>query len=335
MLAGLAAIALVWSRSPERTIAGVSVVRPSAMLVWLLPMFRSYARFGVVVQLMAVLLAGIGIDGLWRTKRAVPRAACVALIVLAIGEYTVVPSAMWRDVLPTSAHRWLMTQSGQVHALDCTPLTQESESVQWLTGNRITMSGGALDDCLEPGFAEKLAVNGYTHLLVRAGTPNSRRLTEGAPPLGLRRVASMPDGTVFEVAAPLPVIHIEAMDGLSPREGNETWTWRWMSADASWTIVNRSGQVATATLEIELEAFATPRRLQLRLDGREVGTLAVDVARRRYATGPISVPPGAHSLTFHSIEPPVIADTLSHNGDLRMLTFAVGDWRWTVRQDHP
>ena len=115
-------------------------------------MFRSYARFGVVVQLMAALLAGIGVDRLRRagTKRA--QIVCVALVVLAAGEYAVWPPALWRDVLPTTAHRWVVQQVDHVRALDCTPLNQESESVQWLTGYRVTLLpglGGFIGDCAD------------------------------------------------------------------------------------------------------------------------------------------------------------------------------------------
>ena len=62
----VAVTALVCSLSPERTIGGLTFVRPSALLFDVVPMFRSYARFGVVVQLMAALLAGIGVDALCR-----------------------------------------------------------------------------------------------------------------------------------------------------------------------------------------------------------------------------------------------------------------------------
>ncbi len=335
MLAAMAVIALIWSLSPSRTIDGIRVVRPSALLVFLVPMFRSYARFGVVVQLMAVLLAGLGVDALWRTGRAAARVACVALLLIVAGEYAVRPAAMWRDVLPTSAHRWLMDQSGPVRALDCTPLTPESESVQWLTGNRITMSGGALGDCLEPQFAEKLAAAGYTHLLVRADSPANRWLLDHPVPAGLQRLAGTPDGTVFAVTAPAPAVYTETLSGFSRRELNAAWTWRWMGGDSSWTINNPGARSIAATLEIEFEAFATPRRLQVRLDGRDVDTLAVGTARRRYATVPMTVPPGRHMLAFHPVEPPVAADTLTHNGDTRPLSFAVGDWRWIARQDQP
>src|ERR1019366_7188895 len=52
ILVSVAVAALVCSLSPERTIGVFTFVRPSAFLYNVLPMFRSYARFGVVVQLM-------------------------------------------------------------------------------------------------------------------------------------------------------------------------------------------------------------------------------------------------------------------------------------------
>ena len=58
------------------------------------------------------------------------------------GEYAVSPRAQWRDVLPTTAHRWVTRQPGRVRVLDCTPLDQESESVQWLSGYRVALLGG-------------------------------------------------------------------------------------------------------------------------------------------------------------------------------------------------
>ena len=92
--------ALVCSLSPERTIGAFTFVRPSALLYDVVPMFRSYARFGVVVQLMAALLAGIGVDYLRRAGTRRAQIACLALVALAAGEYAVAPSALWRDVLP-------------------------------------------------------------------------------------------------------------------------------------------------------------------------------------------------------------------------------------------
>src|SRR6185369_8047937 len=94
VLVGVAVIALVSSLSPERTILGVTFSRPSALLYPIVPMFRSYARFGVIVQLMAALLAGIGVSRLLSVGSGAARAASAVLVVLAIAEYAVWPPAL-------------------------------------------------------------------------------------------------------------------------------------------------------------------------------------------------------------------------------------------------
>ena len=149
----VAVVALVCSLSPERDIGSFTFVRPSAFLFSVAPMFRSYARFGVVVQLMAALLAGIGIDYLWRTASRRAQIACLVLVALAAGEYAVVPSALSRDVLPTAAHRWVMEQPGDPRTLDCIPHDPDSESVEWLSNNRVTLLGRVTSDCTEPDFS--------------------------------------------------------------------------------------------------------------------------------------------------------------------------------------
>ena len=82
-----------------------------------------------------------------------------------------------------------MQQGDRVRVLDCTPLTQESESVAWLTGHRVTLLGGPIGDCTDPHLAEQLAANGYTHLLVRRDTADGPSFTDHPasllPALGL------------------------------------------------------------------------------------------------------------------------------------------------------
>ena len=207
----VAVAALICSLSPERTIGAFTFVRPSALLYNVVPMFRSYARFGVVVQLMAALLAGIGVDALRRAGHRSVRGVCVALLALCAAEYAVWPSALWRDVLPTTAHRWIMRQPGRVRALDCTPLDQESESVQWLTGYRVTLlpgpgQSGSIPSCSDAQLSRALAANGYTHVLVR----NHARPGDGPSPAdrpvpaGLGLAARFADGLVFAVREPTP-----------------------------------------------------------------------------------------------------------------------------------
>jgi hypothetical protein len=335
VLVVVAVAALVCSLSPERTIGAFTFVAPSALLYTVVPMFRSYARFGVVVQLMAALLAGVGVDYLRRAGTRRAQIVCVALVTLAAGEYAVSPFAVWRDVLPTKAHRWIARLPHPVHALDCAPLTQESASVQWLTRNRVTLLGGSIDDCTEPNLPQKLAANGYTHLLVRRGTDESQLFDDHALPDGLRVAARFADGRVFAVTATTPPIYTATMTGFFPRENDGKRSWQWMGATAAWTIVNTGARPIAATLGLDLSAFDRARRMDVLLDGRPVQTLVVEPARRIDQLGPLTVGPGDHQLVFHATEAPTVPDDVANNGDRRPLSFALGTWTWTVRSEQP
>jgi hypothetical protein len=326
VLAAIAVAALLCSLSPEPAIGTITFVRPSAFFYELVPMFRSYARFGVAVQLMAALLAGVAVDYLRRTGTRRGRIACAALVILAAGEYAVAPPAMWRDVLPTRAHRWVTRQPGRVHALDCADLTQESASVAWLTGDRITFLDGAVPDCAEPDLPQKLAANGYTHLIVRRGIPDSLWFDDHAPPNGLRVAARFSDGRVFAVTEAAPEIYTAAMTGFYTREHDGARSWRWMGADASWTVVNTVERPIAASLCLEVEAFQHPRTLQVLLDGHGVQTLVADPERRMYQLGSMTIGPGEHRLVFRAADAVIPAG----RGDPRVLSFAIGPWTWTA-----
>jgi hypothetical protein len=334
-LATLAAVALLCSLSPERSLAGFVLIRPSGWFYTLAPMFRSYARFGVVVQLMTALLAGIGLERLWRRQALAPRIACVMLVVVAGVEYAVWPPSSWRDVLPTAAHRWTADRPGRVHALDCARVTTESQSVEWLSAGRISLAGGALDDCAEPELARKMAASGYTHLILRHGTDEQRWFASRATPEGLQSAAHFDDGDVFAVTAEPPLVFTARMTDFYPRESDRFRTWRWMGSDASWRVVNRTKNRVMAMLDVEITAFPEARRLKLLLDGREVQSTMVGPQRGFIRLGPLTLVPGEHDLLFRPVDPPVVADDRIGNGDPRLLSFAFGTWHWTVNAERP
>jgi hypothetical protein len=238
-------------------------------------------------------------------------------------------------VLPTAAHRWLTRQPGRVRALDCTPLNQESESVEWLTGYRVTLLGRTTSDCNEPNLPQKLAATGYTHLLLRRDTADGPSVADHAGRDGLRVAARFEDGQVFAVTAGIPAIYTATMARFFPREHDAEWTWQWMGADAAWTVVNTSPRPIVAILGLEVSAFHRERHLEVRLDGRSLQTLAVGPPHRTYRIGPLTMPPGDHELVFHPAEVPTVASDVIDNGDRRPLSFALGTWIWTVRAEQP
>ena len=130
-------------------------------------------------------------------------------------------------------------------------------------------------------------------------------------------------------------LYTATMTGFFPREHDAEWSWRWMGADAAWTIVNTSVRPVVATLGLELSAFHRARRMELRLEGHAVQTLLVEPSRRIYQIGPLTVPPGAHELVFHPAEEATAAADVINNGDRRRLSFALGRWNWRVRGEQP
>lgn len=330
VLALTAAVALVCSLSPERAIGAFSFMRPSAVLYPVLPMFRSYARFGVVVQLMAVLLAAIGAEWLWQSRRRRIRIGCIVLVVLAAAEYAVWPPSMWRDVLPTKGHRWVVQQPAVTQVLDCSARTAASESVQWLSAQRITLRDALFDDCRQPNLAAKLAAAGYSHLLVDRHSGEGDWFATRKAADGLTIAARFRDSAVFTVTARPPPVYTARMRNFYPREYDEQRTWRWMGPQSSWTVVNRSDRDLTAVLELEITAFGMPRRLQLILDGRDMQELLVPQDRAIVRVRSLTLSPGEHELVFRPAEPAAPADRPGRGGDPRPLSFAVGTWWWKV-----
>ena len=113
-------------------------------------------------------------------------------------------------MLPTTAHRWVANQPGRVRALDCTPLDQESQSVRWLTRDRVVLRpdlpgpGGSSADCISLKASRILAADGYTHVLVRSHGPdgaNGTSLADSALWPGFRLAARFDDGVVLAVMA--------------------------------------------------------------------------------------------------------------------------------------
>jgi hypothetical protein len=319
-------------------VAGVAFwcsVSPPLWLYDLAPMFRTYARFGVVVQLMAVLAAGLGAEWLWRSGRRGARVAAAALGVAAAFEYAVSPGAMSRDVLPTDAHRWVMDAPGRIYALDCSGATPESESIPWLSRGRIAVAHGNADDCMQPRLSDALAADGYSHVIVRRHSSEGRWFAGRGTPDGLTMAAWFDTATVFAVSPAEAHVFTARMTGFSPRETDDTSTWRWMGREASWTVVNASADVQAAVVDVELSAFQHARPLVILLDGQQVQSLTVEAEKRLVRLGPFILTPGAHAMTFQPVDPPAAPGDWHHDGDTRALSFAVGEWQWDVKGGRP
>jgi hypothetical protein len=329
VLAALAGVALLCSLSPERRIGGMTFVRPSALLYEIAPMFRAYARFGVVVGLMTALLAGAGAALLWQRGTAAGRRVAALLLGLAVVEYAPFPPWRWRDVLPTRAHRWLAAQPGPLRVLDCVSASRVSDSLALsLLGHEGSLLGPGVDDCGEPGMAEKLKAMGYTHVVARRHAMGAGLAAR--PPSGLARIAEFHDSSVLRVDAEAPRAHVSAMPGFHPREGDGSRTWRWMPQTGA-LVIAVGGAPVDAVLDVEMRAFPGERRVEWLVDGRRMGEVRVAAEWRRHSLPLGMLAPGTRiTLALACDRPARVADDLLGNGDRRALALAVGDWSLTA-----
>lgn len=326
VLVVVAVIALVCSLSPEREIAGWRMVRPSAWLYQLAPMFRSYARFSVVVQLMVALLAGIGAHHLWYRGGKVARVAVVLFLSVGAVEYAPWPWR-YRDVLPTSGHRWLTRQPREgLHVYDCSLLTRADQATSFLAGYPIMYANAASPDCDEPGIASRLGANGVTHVLLRSSHPGWRSLNAVATS-GLRETFRSDDSLVLAVADAPSGVFVELLTGWYPRESSGAGIRRWSRGESSVTVTNRTGAPRQVEMVFGLSSFNVPRHVDVFVNGALAGTLSVSEAWADFRVGPVALMPGQTVFTLRSREPgatPYGRDAT--NPDTRPLAFALSSW---------
>jgi hypothetical protein len=323
---GLVAIALLaaaCSLSPGDAAQRWHAALPAGWLHLALPAFRAYARFAVVVQLMAAALAGLGVTALWKR----PGTRVLALVLLALLAFEYAPLAgRSRDVLPTSAHRWLTHAASPRAVLDCANPSLADVHTAWLSGFPIGYLGATVADCGEPALASKLATLGYSHVIVRLDA--ERRFLGDGRSTGLHRAYRGPDADVFEVGAE-PGAHMAAFRGFFEREYDGTSTWRWTdgrAASVSLVVPDRT-PARRVTISLALESFAEPRHVVVLLDGAEVAKLDVLPRRATYAIGPFALS-GTHQLALTSLEPALSPERLGVTSDARRLAFRLFDWRF-------
>jgi hypothetical protein len=290
-------------------------------------MFRSYARFAVVVSLAVAAVAGIGFARLVASPARWQRAAGWTLAAAVCLELPVLPIGRSHDVLPTSGHRWLAAQTPGIRVLDLQPATPADASVPLLLGRDLRFMSERLGDVGDPAFASTLAAHGFTHAVYRRPGDAARWLDDRLPD-GFRVVHRSMDSVVLEVVAPAPAITVTWAGGFHDRERDAAGTWRWMGARGRWSVVNRTGAPLTVALEIELEALASPRRLDVLVEGHRAGSLTVPPRRARHRVGPFTLGRGETVLEFVAPEGSVAPDALFGNGDPRPVSVAIRTWTW-------
>jgi hypothetical protein len=299
---------------------------PACLLHHLVPMFRAYARFGVVTSLVVAITAGSG--SIVLARRSVGGlVAAGALLMLAAFEYTPLP---WRahDVLPTAGHRWLASQSLSERTLDCLAPNASNASVGWLMQRDVRYLSDGIPTCSDPALGSTLAAFGFTHLLVEH--------TDAASPLvgaldGLTRVASFSDSDVYRVTAEEPPAVTIGRPGFSALEHRGDDFWRWMGPTGRWQVVNPTQRTWAASVSMRLISAGQPRTLTMSVDGGATRTLLVGIALQQSVVGSWLLTPGIHTVDLAASGPPFRPSDTGASTDRRPLTISFRDERWIGR----
>ena len=326
--AALVAVALVagWcSLAPEVSLGALTFPGPSTWLFAVAPMFRSYARFAVVVHLMAAILAGAGASALWSLGHLLARGLVLALLAVVTFEYAPI-AARSRDVLPTEAHRWIAASEAVSRVVECRPAGLSDVNTSWLLRRPVVFLTGD-EDCAASDIATRLRGQQVSHLLVRRNRREYAWL-QAHPRSDLRLRVVLADSAVWDVPpAPVSDPYVVALHGPFPREYDDEKSWRWMGESATWTVVSPHLQEIAARFDVEVTAFASPRSVAVVVNGVDLGRVSVDVVRRFVALPEMRLRPGANIMTWRSLEPPGRPDDTGRNGDTRLLSISIGDWR--------
>jgi len=318
----LAAMAFLCSLPPDGAVPALS-----GWLAPLLPMFRSYARFGAVVQLLLALAAGIGAAALWNARGG--RLAAGVVLALVAADYGF-PHTPWRDVLPTSAHRWLAREGGRATVFDCTAAGLPEAQTSWLAGYPIGRFNAAVPDCGEPGLPGKLSALGYRYVVLRGNNADRQFLGE-RPRAGLQRVYQAADGDAYVITASPDDVLVLGMRGFYRREYGHGDTWRWIREAGALTVVNRSAAPREASLTLQLGAFGGPRHVTVTVDGLSRGQFIATDVPQWFTVGPVGLTPGPHTVGISSAEGAVTPASLGQSGDDRPLSLTLLDWSWRLR----
>lgn len=221
LFAGIAA--LIFSHTPWTDIGPFRIFFPSYFLYKIAPMFRVYARFGILVMLSVSVLAGIGLAGiLQKIKTPKKQKILFAVIILFIFlEFApTFPAPMVNAVDPPPVYEWLARQPGDFTIAEY-PLEGDSEYFFWQRIHQKRLINGALPgtyadkirkeiiDILDPKTPGILKHLGAKYVIFHSGkyAKSEEVAIIGEIPdvqkqLGLRLVKLFPEAEVYEIITP-------------------------------------------------------------------------------------------------------------------------------------
>lgn len=345
VLIAVGLVAFVSSAPPTVTLPliGLDVHTPSYFIYKIVPAWRVYSRFVIVVMLAATLLAAYGIA--WLSNRR-SRFASVAVLV-AIG--ALVMADLWQEDGSTSVttvgydpiYETLKEQPyGIVAEYPMEPygygdysaeFYQDRHGMPILNGfgentpeEWRAMTLARLDD---PAVASRLAALGVkyvvdTHVPINLGVQKP-----GRPGKRFVKLEETPYATLYRVdAEPAALVWIGG-PGFTPPNGTTQWI---EGEDATLHMFMGCGD-CNGKLSFSARSMAKPRRLLVSEGGKKLATFDVpwiDNGAKRFSL-PVSVRDGRLNLDLHADPGAASVAGVTGGADTRSLSIQIDDLRFT------
>jgi hypothetical protein len=215
-------VALIFSHSPYTEIGNFRILFPSYFMYKILPMFRVYARFGIVVMLCVSVLAGIGLASILEKIRNTKKRRIflsVVLLLIFIEFAPTLPAPMVDAIHPPPVYEWLAKQEGDFTIVEY-PIETDYEYLFWQRIHQKRLVNGALPhtyadevrkeivDILRPETPGVLKYLGAKYVILH---PDKYLKSEDVPVIGevpdvskqkgLKLIRTFEEARVYEVIA--------------------------------------------------------------------------------------------------------------------------------------
>jgi hypothetical protein len=336
----IAITALLLSFPPFVKVGGSTVYLPSYIMYFVAPMFKSVARYGVVIMCAVSVLAGVGLTYLLNGKTGWRKVFVItALVGLILFEFqnSNTRSATRSYEIP-EVYRWLAARPGNSAIAEYPSFTRlDYRSLGYAFFQRIhekpmfngTPERGREDairisivDLTTPGVPEMLDFLGIEHVIVHEDYYEGLGTTIPLAIDGLKLVKRFDNERVYEVIAESKDIMILPHGNFYPIERNkEGGIWRWLRDSAHVNFFNASEETVPVRIGFAARSFRKDRWLSISYE-KELVQKKVPASEAVRLELDVSLQPGSNFFRFYT---DVIPDEMAGVSGTKDISIYIGD----------
>jgi hypothetical protein len=342
----MAVVAFIASGPAFIEVRGRRVFSVSSVIHSVLPMFRVYARFGIVVMLCVTVLAGLGLSYILGRirKRETRIVLLVGLTILIAVEFINTPPPPITDYSKTpTVYAWLKKQPGDFIIAEYPlnqPLNTEFYEYQFwqrlhqkrlfngspreTKGEAYRVLAADVTDIQSASVLEHLGVKYAIVHLDKYGAERPKSINKGFHLI--RRFNR--DTVLYSIDVPTPDTLVLRINGFSePEKWADGRSWVYIGNTAKISIESLTKDQRTVSMHATAASFSKPRTLRLIHNGVIIRTVRIPETNREIIVTGITIRSGYNDFTLEAVPGGQTLDSVAHNGDFRYMSIAFSDLR--------